>query len=164
MGLLSRGSAWQAGRLAASESITVTLQRRGASDTVVTAVPGRTMIEQDNGDGTFTRFETRDYLIAVDDYIFDGVLCEPQDGDCVVEVIDDVSRTYAALPIAGEACGRHTDQNRVMWRVHTKLRTKTARILTQNQLRCLLGLMPIPGNNFDTNEVRHMGGIVSLAA
>lgn len=164
MGLGARGAAWMAGRLAASEAVSVTLRREGASDTVVSATPGSTRIEQDNGDGTFTRYETRDYLIEVDDYRFDDVLSQPQDGDLIIEIIDGVTRTYAALPVAGEACARHTDQHRVLWRVHTKLRTQSTRLLTMNQLRAICDCLPICGDEFNVNEQRHALGIVSLAA
>jgi hypothetical protein len=162
--LLATGAAWQAAHLKASVSLTVTLRRRGYADVVVSATPGATRVEQEYDDGSSLRMQSRDYLIATDDYRFGGVLTEPRDGDLVIETVDGVERQYEARPFAGESCARPMDQSRVMWRVHTKLVTRTAQLLTENQLRAILGLMPVIGDEWNENELRHLAGIASLAA
>jgi hypothetical protein len=161
---LQSGSTWLAGMLKTSVSVSVTLRRRGYADAVVSATPGTTRVEQEMDDGSSLRLESRDYLIDVDDYRFGGVITNPQDGDLVIETIDAVERQYELRPFAGESCARHMDQYRIKWRCHTKLVTRTAQLLTENQLRAILGLMPIPGDEWNENELRHLNGIASLAA
>lgn len=165
--LLARGAAWQAARLKEIASISVTLRRRGYADVSgVLVTPGTTAIEEIMGDGSSMRSQSRDYLIAVSDYVFGGVECEPQDGDLIIETAGGIERHYQLLPFGGERCSRPSDQSRVMWRCHTKLVQRSpTRQLTENQLRALLGLLPVIGTDgFDENELRHMAGIVSTAA
>lgn len=161
---MNQGAAWLAGKLRAGNSITVTLRRRGYEDVVVSATPGTTTVEQEMDDGSSMRTQSRDYLIATDDYRFGGTLYDPQDGDLVVETVAGVERQYELRPFGGEPCARPMDQSRVMWRCHSKLINRTAQLLTENQLRALLGLMPVIGESWSENELRHMAGIPSLAA
>lgn len=123
--LLQAGATWQAARLAEIAAVSVTLRRTGETDVTVSATPGRTPLEVDNGDGTSLRFESRDYLIEAADYAFAGTVTEPAEGDLILETISGVTRTYAVLPIPGESCWRYCDQNRVLIRVHTKLYEQT---------------------------------------
>lgn len=157
-------TSWLRGKLLTGNSITVTLRRRGFADVVVSATPGTTRVEQEFDDGSSLRMQSRDYLIATDDYRFDDALTEPRDGDLIIETVDGVERQYELRPFAGESCARPMDQSRAMWRVHTKLVTRTAQLLTENQLRAIIGLMPVIGDEWNENELRHMAGIASLAA
>jgi hypothetical protein len=162
--LLAAGSAWLAGMQKRNASISVKLRRRGYADVVVSATAGTTRVEQDTGDNSTMRFESRDYLISVDDYRFGGVKSTPRDHDRIVEVRDGVEVVYEAFPFAGEACARWMDQSGVRWRIHTKLVEAAPQLLTENQLRTILDLLPVIGDSFEENEMRHTLGIVSLAA
>lgn len=145
--------------------VSVSLRRRGYADVSVTALPGSTMVEQITGDGSSMRSQSRDYLISVSDYAFGGSVSTPQVGDLIVETVDGVEQLYQLLPFAGEACARHSDQTRVTWRCHTKLILRApSRVLTEDQLRCLLGLMPTFTGTWTENKIRHAAGIVSTAA
>lgn len=169
-GLNAVGSAWQATAQAESASITVTLRRPGYDDvTGVAAVVGTTAIEQELEDGSSLRVDSHDFLIKASDYLIDGEQVEPADGDLIIETVDGVELFYELRPFAGEASARHMDQFRTRWRCHTLQVAEPPPPppeLTNNQLRAILGLLPIPsgdGGTLTENDLRHVAGIVSLA-
>lgn len=169
-GLNAVGSAWQADQQAESASILVTLRRAGYDDvTDVVAVLGNTAIEEEREDGSSLRVDSRDFLIRATDYLIDGEQVEPADGDLIIETVDGTELFYELRPFAGEASARPMDQFRTRWRCHTKQVaepvTPTVE-LTNNQLRAILGLLPVPsgsGGMLTDDDVRHVAGLVSLA-
>jgi hypothetical protein len=144
--LLNQAATWLAGVQSTSIPVSVTIGR-GGSETDVTAVVGRSPVEQQQGDGTFTVYEARDYLIEVSDYAFSGTAVEPAQGDTIVETINGVDYTFAVMADGGEPPWRYSDQSRVRYRIHTKLRSTSNDdaecLLTENQLRCILGVLPV---------------------
>jgi len=166
-GLTQRGSAWQADQLEVGSSITITLRRSGFDDVTLTAVHGSTVVEQILDDGSSMQLAADDFIIKTDDYRIDDELTEPADGDILITDIDGTLRRYELRPFAGEPCARPLDQSRVQWRCHAKFigtGDVDAVELTENQLRCIIGIMPrIGSDGWDENELRHMAGIASLA-
>lgn len=139
--LLQTGRTWLTARQQESASVSVVIGR-GGSTTTVSAVLGRNGIEQDNGDGTFTRYEGQDFLISVDDYAFADTVTEPQ----AIDTITYGDKVYVALAIGGEPHARYSDQSQTVWRIHTKLRSDgddEECLLTENQLRAILGVLPV---------------------
>jgi len=157
-------TSWLAGKLLTGSPLTVSLRRRGYEDVVVSARTGTTAVVEELGDGSSQRHETADYLIKCDDYRFGGAISDPQDGDLIIETIDGVERQYELRPFGGGACAQPLDKSRSMWRCHVKLIVRTSQLLTENQLRAIVGLLPIIGDEWGENELRHQAGIVSLAA
>ena len=163
--LLASGASWLAGMQKQNASISVTLRRRGYSDVTVSATPGNTLAEQVTGDGTSQRFASRDYLIHVTDYAFDGVASEPREGDRIIDSTFGDERIYEVRPFAGDPCARPSDQYRNRWRIHTKLIEKPTPTLSLNQLRAIIGLAPIPySEDLSENDLRNNLGIVTNAA
>jgi hypothetical protein len=120
------------------------------------------------GDGSSMRHEADDFIIAVSAYLVHGVAVEPADGDIVITNIGGTLRRYELRPFAGEASARPLDQSRRMWRCHTKFIGTGSGIeqvdLTENQLRAIIRVLPIVGDEWSEDELRHALGIPSLAA
>lgn len=117
MPLLSRASSWLDSTLAVAAGVSVLIRRGGAVSDSVTAVVGTTEFDETNNDGILERRQSRDYLIAVADYVIGDVTCEPQPGD----QIEEGGRYHRVLPLGDEPCARYSDAERLMWRIHTKL-------------------------------------------
>ena len=101
----------------------VTVSRHGEDDLVdVSATVGSSPFLIADAYGFETHIRMRDYLITAADYVFGGVIVEPQDGDQIIEVDGDVTRTFEAMsPDSDEPSWRYSDPHRVMLRIHTKL-------------------------------------------
>ena len=85
--------------------------RRGGGETVVKAVPGRTIFRSTNDCGQWVRIETRDFIIPGKQL---GI--EPEPGD---EIVFD-SSVYEVLAPAGEPAWRWSDPFKTAMRIHTK--------------------------------------------
>lgn len=118
--LLKTGQKWlsQQFRKHAAQSITY---KRGSSAVRVPATIGRSTFEDAGGDQSLVRYESRDYLIDVQDLKLDGILTEPQAGDQIVEGVDASDGfTYEVMTVPGEGVWRYADQYRLAFRIHTK--------------------------------------------
>ena len=97
---------------------------------------GQTTVEYENDDDTVVRDDTlADFLIAVDDLVFDDVRSTPAEGDRItVKIQHDDGDPHAAegtahvetavfevcRPPNGELAWRYTDPFRTTYRIHAK--------------------------------------------
>ena len=120
--LLKVGQKWLAEKLTKHASREITYWR-GEVETTVTATIGKTMADQDTGDGLVLRMEIRDYLIDTGDLKLDGQPTLPERGDLIIENDDGKNFTYEVLPIGNQRAWRYSDPFRLKLRIHTKLIT-----------------------------------------
>lgn len=99
-------------------SVTIT---RGAESITVTAVPGETTYTSSAVGGPRVEISTRDYLVAVGDYVFGGVATTPRISDRFAETVNGaVLVTECETPENGEQAWRYSSQWRAMYRTHCK--------------------------------------------
>ncbi len=120
--LLKAGQKWLAEKLTKHASREI-IYRRGEVESTVTATIGKTMADQDTGDGLVLRMEIRDYLIDSADLKLDGQPTLPERGDLIIENDDGKNFTYEVLPIGNQRAWRYSDPFRLKLRIHTKLIT-----------------------------------------
>jgi len=106
--------------MATYNSRTVSYTRSGVSVALVATV-GKTIFRQDDAEGFQTRYETRDYIVAVADLSLSGALVTPQAGDQIVEVDGNITLTYEVLQPGDEPCYRYEGTARLSYRIHCKL-------------------------------------------
>lgn len=92
--------------------------KRGGDQLAINAQIGQTVYEEIDNDGIVTRFESRDFLIAVADFAA-PVAAPPQIGDEIDEVQGGETYSYRVTSIPG---GQHyrRDAHRIRFRIHTK--------------------------------------------
>lgn len=86
--------------------------RRGAEETPIRAVLGRTAFQSRNDRGVWVRVESRDFIVTAGRLGF-----EPQAGD----EIECGGATYEVLAPDGEGVWRWSDPQRTAMRIHAKL-------------------------------------------
>jgi len=118
--MLRDGLSWLAGKLTSHAAREVTYQR-GESQSSVLAMIGKTVAEQDSGDGLIMRMEIRDYLIDTTSLVLDGQQVLPERGDLIIETEDGKGLTYEILPIGSDRAWRYSDPFRLKLRIHTRL-------------------------------------------
>jgi hypothetical protein len=97
------------------------IYRRGNDSIDLIAVPVRTQHDDySTEDDLSLTARERDWIIAADELVFDGVMIEPQRLD-EIDWIDSLGRkhTYQVLQRAGDRCFRHTDLTLTQLRVYT---------------------------------------------
>ena len=104
---------------------TVTLVRDGAEAADVPVAIGTTQYDLVDGNGVVSRFESRDFLIAVGDYDFGGGPVRPKRGDQIVEVVAGTTFTYEVSAPNGQNDWRFNGPYRDTYRVHTKKISET---------------------------------------
>jgi hypothetical protein len=103
-------------KAAAGVSVTIT---RGAETITVTAIPGATVYDSLVNGGPRTEISTRDYLVAVEDYVFGGAATTPAIGDRFAETVNGaVLVTECQNPKNGEQAWRYSSQWRALYRIH----------------------------------------------
>ena len=117
--LLQQGQAWLSKKLTQFASREV-IFRRGDSEFKVTATIGKTVAEQDSGDGLILKAEIRDYLINTSDLALSGERILPKRGDQIIEDHDGQYHVYEVLPIGNQRAWRYSDPFRIKLRIHTK--------------------------------------------
>lgn len=146
MGLLDSAEGWLDDVQADTQSVTVVLRRGGSTTEDVAAVVGGTDGIREEPNGETVEVETRDYLIKVAAYAFDGTAATPTAGDLIDEEIEGETRRFEVLPFGDEGAARHTGPGRRVWRVHTKRAADPEadgdRNLTEDELAALLGMGP----------------------
>ena len=118
--MLRDGLSWLTGKLTSHAAREVTY-RRGDLQATVLATIGKTVAEQDSGDGLIMRMEIRDYLIDTMSLLLDGQQLLPQRGDLIIETEDGKDFTYEVLPIGSDRAWRYSDPFRLKLRIHTRL-------------------------------------------
>lgn len=118
--MLRDGLAWLSGKLTDHASREVTY-RRGDAAATVQATLGKTVAEQDSGEGLITRMEIRDYLIDTDSLVLDGQHQLPERGDRIEEVDGGQRFVFEVLPIGSDRAWRYSDPFRLKLRIHTRL-------------------------------------------
>lgn len=120
MGILNGASAWLAEQM----------QAAGSPEGTITFVRGATRIDltgkawatagaarRNPGEaGPAVEWSDRDYMIPAAD--LPGI--EPRKGDRIEETIGGVVTKFDAAPANGEPAARFSDDERTLWRVHTK--------------------------------------------
>ena len=117
--LLKQGAAWLA-RTQARHAAEVVTYLRGEASVRVRATVGRSEFEVDDGAGTLTRSQTRDYLVPAGELVLDGAATEPQPGDRIVEGPLDAGQAYEVRPPPGVPAWRWSDDFRTTLRIHTR--------------------------------------------
>lgn len=97
------------------------IYRRGNDSIDIIAVPVRTSHDDySTEDDLSLTARERDWIVAADELVFDGVTISPQRND-ELDWIDSLGRkhTYQVLQRAGDRCFRHTDPTLMQLRIYT---------------------------------------------
>ena len=94
--------------------------RRGDTTLDLLAAVGRTVFEVESATGVLERIESRDFLIAAVDLVFDGQVTVPQPGDQILETVGPATLVYEVMAPSKEPAWRYAGPYRVTLRVHTK--------------------------------------------
>lgn len=114
------GQKWLAQQLTGHASRSVVYQR-GHEQVELLATIGKSSYQLDDGAGTRTRAQVRDYLIDTHLLVLDGLATLPRAGDQVRETDGERIYVYEVMALGGEAPWRYSDPFRLKLRVHTKL-------------------------------------------
>lgn len=122
--LLADGAAWLSGQLKTAAGRSVTYQRGGDTADVVATI-GQSQFQSANESGAIEVWESRDYLISVNDLPFGP----PRRGDLVLEQVGGEILTYEVGAPRGISVA-HYDPFRTLARVHTTLSDAGLFVLT----------------------------------
>lgn len=114
--LLEQSSQWLADMHRTFRARTVTYGR-GEQTAEITATVGKTLFRVDKGYGLFEHTESRDYLVAVEDFTEFG---EPERGDQVRDVLNGQTEIFEVMAPGEEPHFRWSDPYHRMLRIHTK--------------------------------------------
>jgi len=93
------------------------IYRRGDASVAVTAMPGSTRTEVDDGAGAVVEGRVTDWLIEPGDLVLDGRGILPQRNDEIVTQDDEGDVVHQVIPLGGELCFRRSG---AMYRIHTQ--------------------------------------------
>ena len=114
--LLEQSSEWLTGMNRQHRARTVTYVR-GEQSVEITATVGKTVFRVDKGYGLFEHVESRDYLVAVEDF---ADFAEPERGDQVKDLLNEKTEIFEVMAPGGEPHFRWSDPYRRTLRIHTK--------------------------------------------
>lgn len=117
--LLHNGLSWLSQQLTTHASRTVIYQRDALS-AEVRATIGRSLYDQDNGEGIVTRSQVRDYLIDTSELLNSVIGSLPRRGDQIIEAENNCQVTYEVMSLGGEPPWRYSDPFRLKLRIHTR--------------------------------------------
>lgn len=118
--LLRLGQEWLANQLKTHASKTV-VYVRGANQTSVTAIIGRTLLKLEDGyGGVHMQWTDRDFLIPPDELVLAGLQVIPERGDTIREADNGKIYVYEVNVPASEPTWRWSDPHRRLLRIHTK--------------------------------------------
>jgi hypothetical protein len=118
--LLRLGQEWLANQLKTHASRTV-VYGRGANQTSVTAIIGRTLLKLEDGyGGVHMQWTDRDFLIPPDELVLAGLQVIPERGDTIRETDNGKIYIYEVNAPGGEPTWRWSDPHRKLLRIHTK--------------------------------------------
>ena len=117
--LLRDGQNWLAAKLTKHASRTV-VYRRGELGVELVATTGRSMYDQDDGEGIITRSQVRDFLIDTNLLLLSIIGSLPRRGDQVIEIDGDKTFIFEVMSLGGDPPWRYSDPFRLKLRIHTK--------------------------------------------
>lgn len=118
MTIESRGTAIAFQSLKAISGVTVRIER-GAAVGNTTAVPGDTVFEQEQEDGSTVRLKVRDFIVSRSDFeTIIGAGEKPERGDKIIEQVAGFDRTFEAMEL-GDEVFRWWDKAGQTLRIHT---------------------------------------------
>ena len=117
--LLRDGQNWLATKLTKHASRTV-VYRRGELGVELVATIGRSMYDQDDGEGIITRSQVRDFLIDTNLLLLSIIGSLPRRGDQVIEIDGDKTFIFEVMSLGGDPPWRYSDPFRLKLRIHTK--------------------------------------------
>lgn len=117
MNMLRDATEWVSQQMLVHCSQEITYSR-GSDSVTLDAVIGRTThaVTDDYGAAVIT--ETKDFIVAVADFLFDGSAVTPERGDTITEVDGSTTHTYKVSAPSGEPHYRYSDPDRTMIRIH----------------------------------------------
>jgi hypothetical protein len=118
--MLRAGQEWLANQLKAHASCTV-VYLRGANQTSVTAIIGRTLMKIEDGyGGVHMQWTDRDYLVPPAELVLAGSQILPERGDTIRETDNGKVYIYEVNAPGNEPPWRWSDPHRRLLRIHTK--------------------------------------------
>ena len=117
--MLQAGQKWLAEKLTAHASRRV-VYRRDELSAELSVTIGRSLYQQDDGEGVITRSQVRDYLINTVDLLNSVIGGLPRRGDQIIEQDGNQVLTFEAMALGGEPPWRYSDPFRFKIRLHTK--------------------------------------------
>lgn len=101
--------------------VPVTYQR-GADSVPITATPGGTLYEAENGTGVATWGRTKDYIFAAADLVVGGTQVTPERGDLIKETINGRVHVWTATGGSTEQFWRYSDSAQTTIRMSVRLK------------------------------------------
>lgn len=111
---------WLTAARKGNAAVTVMVRRNGIASAPIVATKGTSEFIRETGEGPTINWHTSDYLIAVADYVIDGVTVQPKVGDLIEETIGDVVTTDQVANGPGQQCWRYSDRGETQYRIHTQ--------------------------------------------
>lgn len=95
------------------------IYRRNELSVLIRATIGKSMYDQDDGEGIVTRSQVRDFLINTRDLTTSIIGSLPKAGDTIVEIDDESEFTYEVMAMGSEPPWRYSDpsepRNSIRW-------------------------------------------------
>ncbi len=117
--LLRKGQEWLASKLTQHASREI-VYRRGELGVTLRATIGKSMYDQDDGEGIVTRSQVRDFLIDTDGLLRSVINSLPRRGDTIVEIDGNQTFIFEVMALGGDPPWRYSDPFRLKLRIHTK--------------------------------------------
>jgi hypothetical protein len=117
--MLRQGQEWLAAKLTNHASRPV-VYRRGEWEATLEATIGRSLYDQDDGEGIVTRSQVRDFLIDTQTLLTSVIGSLPRRGDTIIEVDGDQTFVFEVMALGGDPPWRYSDPFRLKLRIHTK--------------------------------------------
>src|SRR4051812_48882830 len=96
---------------------------RGDDWVALTAVPGQTHFEIDDGNGVVVEYRSKDFIVAACHLVIDAAVVEPRRGDLIKETSGGKVITYEVMrPDGNEQVFRYMDAARTNIRIHCKVK------------------------------------------
>lgn len=131
MTIQSRGelAGWLSIRSVSGVTVTYARQSPALSGSL-TAVPGDTLVNAIEDDGSAIRLKVRDYLVRRSELeVILGVGETPARGDSITETVGDYSRQFDVIELGGEPF-RYWDKGYLVFRIHAVEVDKTTTTTT----------------------------------
>lgn len=116
MNLLQQAAIQLQSRMEANASESVVYTRTGYLDITVSAVIGRSIVEQDSGEGFMLKVVARDFTISQAALLY----LNPARGDKITQTMNDSVVEFFVEGGPGQPHYEETDGFGVAWRIHTK--------------------------------------------